>query len=156
MTCVTGVSGAGKSTLVMEVLFHGVSAHLAGRRKKSTATAQILGWEKFDRVIAIDLSDPAFEPGTTEIRLQWRSRLDVLLQELRKAPAVLRLCYVADTEDAALVQQRVEAVKRQLVEAWGEGDYPLTIEPEIFWRLGGPPKLPKSPPQSDGRAQDGR
>src|SRR4029077_3900353 len=53
------------------------------------------------RVVAIDLSDAAFEPGTTEIRAQWQPRLGLLLEELRKAPAVLRLSYVADTEDAA-------------------------------------------------------
>ncbi|PYR18265.1 MAG: hypothetical protein DMF98_25865, partial [Acidobacteria bacterium] len=70
------------------------------------------------RVVAIDLSDAAFEPGTTEIRVQWRPRLNVLLEELRKAPALLRLSYVADTEDAALVERRVQAVKRQLTEAW--------------------------------------
>jgi uncharacterized repeat protein (TIGR01451 family) len=96
------------------------------------------------RVVGIDLSDAVFEPGTTEIRVQWRPRLDVLLEELRKAPAVLRLSYVADTEDAALVARRVEAVKQHLTEAWDAADccYPLTIEPEIFWRLGGPPKQP--------------
>jgi uncharacterized repeat protein (TIGR01451 family) len=57
------------------------------------------------RVVAIDLSDAAFEPGKTEIRVQWRPRVDLLLAELRKAPSVLRLSYVADTEDAALVRQ---------------------------------------------------
>ncbi|HET8923397.1 MAG TPA: SdrD B-like domain-containing protein [Candidatus Acidoferrum sp.] len=93
------------------------------------------------RVVAIDLSDAVFEPGKTEIRVQWQPRLNLLLEELRKAPSVLRLSYVADTEDAALVEQRVQAVKRQLTEAWdAKKDYVLTIEPEIFWRLGGPPK----------------
>src|SRR6266567_7600069 len=94
------------------------------------------------RVVAIDLSDAAFEPGTTEIRVQWRPRLNVLLEELRKAPALLRLSYVADTEDAALVERRVQAIKRQLTEAWDakKDSYVLTIEPEVFWRLGGPPK----------------
>jgi large repetitive protein len=94
------------------------------------------------RVVAIDLSDAAFEPGTTEIRAQWRPRLDVLLGELRKAPSLLRLSYVADTEDAALVEQRVQAVKRQLSEAWDaeKDSYVLTIEPEVFWRRGAPPK----------------
>jgi uncharacterized repeat protein (TIGR01451 family) len=94
------------------------------------------------RVVAIDLSDAAFEPGKTEIRAQWRPRLDLLLQELRKAPSVLRLSYVAETEDAALVERREQAVKRQLSEAWdaGKGSYVLTIEPEVFWRLGAPPK----------------
>ncbi|PYX98586.1 MAG: hypothetical protein DMG64_21325, partial [Acidobacteria bacterium] len=63
------------------------------------------------RVVGIDLSDAVFEPGTTEIRIQWRPRLNTLLEELRKAPSVQT----------------------------------LTIEPEIFWRLGGPPKRPNVP-----------
>jgi uncharacterized repeat protein (TIGR01451 family)/fimbrial isopeptide formation D2 family protein len=94
------------------------------------------------RVVAIDLSDAVFEPGKTEIREQWRPRIDVLLGELRKAPSVLRLSYVGDTEDAALVERRMQAVKRQLTEAWdAEKDrYALTIEPEVFWRRGAPPK----------------
>jgi hypothetical protein len=104
------------------------------------------------RVVSIDLSDAVFEPGTTEIRIQWQPRLDLLLGELRKAPAVLRLSYVADTEAAALVERRVKAVKRQLSEAWDAEDccYPLTIETEIFWRHGGPPR------QRDVRVPDSR
>jgi uncharacterized repeat protein (TIGR01451 family) len=104
------------------------------------------------RVVAIDLSDAAFDPGKTEIRVQWRPRLDLLLAELRKAPSVLRLSYVADTEDAALVEQRLQAVKRQLSEAWDakKDGYVLSIEPEVFWRLGGPPK------RLDGRGPGSR
>ena len=53
--------------------------------------------------------------------------------------------YVADTEEKALVEQRLAAVKRQLTEAWAaESSEPLTIEPEIFWRRGGPPKQPEA------------
>src|SRR6266571_4079824 len=94
------------------------------------------------RVVAIDLSDAAFEPGKTEIRIQWRPRVNLLLGELRKVPSVLRLSYVADTEDEALVEQRLEAFKRQLTEAWDakKDGYVLAIEPEVFWRRGGPPK----------------
>ncbi len=94
------------------------------------------------RVVAIDLSDAAFEPGKTEIRTQWKPRVDVLLGELRKAPSVLRLSYVADTEDASLVERRMQALKRQLTESWDEEKdrYVLTIEPEVFWRRGAPPK----------------
>jgi uncharacterized repeat protein (TIGR01451 family) len=94
------------------------------------------------RVVAIDLSDAVFEPGTTEIRAQWKPRLDLLLAELRKAPSMLRLSYVADTENAALVERRMHAVKQQLTEAWHEekDSYVLTIEPEVFWRRGAPPK----------------
>src|SRR5713101_2482216 len=94
------------------------------------------------RVVAIDLSDAAFEPGKTEIRVQWRPRVNLLLEELRKAPSVLRLSYVADTEDEALVERRLEGFKRQLTEAWdaNKDGYVLAIEPEVFWRRGGPPK----------------
>jgi uncharacterized repeat protein (TIGR01451 family) len=97
------------------------------------------------RVVSVDLSDPVFEPGTTDIRVHWQPRLDLLLEELRKAPSVLRLSYIADTEDEALVERRVEAVKRQLTEVWdaADGGYRLAIEPEIFWRRGAPPGQPK-------------
>jgi len=96
------------------------------------------------RVVGIDLSDAVFESGTTEIRLQWRPRMDLLLAELRKAPAVLRLSYVADTEDAAVVERRMDAIKRQLIESWGTSNssYSLAIETEVFWRRGAPPKRP--------------
>ncbi|HUG03681.1 MAG TPA: hypothetical protein VML92_04545 [Steroidobacteraceae bacterium] len=96
------------------------------------------------RVVGIDLADAVFEPGSTEMRVQWRLRLNILLEELRKAPAVLRLSYVADTEDAELVDRRLAAVKQQLTDDWKAMDccYLLTIEPEVFWRLGGPPGQP--------------
>jgi large repetitive protein len=96
------------------------------------------------RVVSIDLSDDAFEPGKTDIRTQWRPRTSLLLDELRKAPSVLRLSYIADTEDRALVEQRMQAFKRQLTEAWdaGKHDYVLSIEPEAFWRRGAPLKRP--------------
>jgi hypothetical protein len=93
------------------------------------------------RVVSIDLLDAAFEPGTAEIAAEWKPRINLLVEELRKAPALLRLSYVADTEDAGLVKRRVEAFKRQLSEAWNPANNAvLTIEPEVFWRRGGPPK----------------
>jgi len=96
------------------------------------------------RVVGLDLADAVFEPGTTEMRVQWRPRLNLLLEELKKAPAVLRLSYVADVEDAALVDRRMEAMKKQITETWEAMNccYLLTIEPEVFWRLGAPPKQP--------------
>ena len=60
------------------------------------------------RVVGLDLADAVFEPGSAEMRDQWKPRLELLLAELQHAPAVLRLSYVADLEDPALVEQRVE------------------------------------------------
>jgi hypothetical protein len=96
------------------------------------------------RVVGLDVADPVFEPGTTEIRIQWRPRLDMLLEELRKAPATLRLSYLADVEDDELVARRMKALEEQITSAWKAMNccYSLTIEPEVFWRLGAPPKQP--------------
>jgi len=92
------------------------------------------------RVVGLDLADAAFEPSSTDLRLQWRPRLALLLEELEKAPATLRLSYIADVEDARLVDRRLEAIKEEITKAWeGRGHYELTIESEVFWRRGGPP-----------------
>jgi len=97
------------------------------------------------RVIGLDLADAVFEPGTTEMRAQWRPRLDMLMKELQKAPAILRLSYLADVENEDLVQRRLEAIKSEITSRWqssqnANATYQLTIEPEVFWRLGAPPE----------------
>jgi uncharacterized repeat protein (TIGR01451 family) len=96
------------------------------------------------RVVSLDLADAVFEPGTTEMRLQWQPRMELLLTELRKAPSVLRLSYLAELEDTQLVDRRLNVIKQQVLNAWKamDGGYQLTIEPEVFWRTGGPPKQP--------------
>jgi uncharacterized repeat protein (TIGR01451 family) len=104
------------------------------------------------RVVALDMADAVFEPGSSAMRPQWRPRLELLLDELEKAPAILRLSYVADVEDAGLVERRLDAVKKEIAQAWKalDGSYPLEIEPAVFWRRGGPPG-PASAPRADGR-----
>lgn len=93
------------------------------------------------RVIGLDLADAVFEPGTAEIRGQWQPRLQLLMNELQKAPAVLRLSYLADVEDEQLVEQRMNAVKAAIMRSSATLglSYLLAIEPEVFWRLGAPP-----------------
>jgi uncharacterized repeat protein (TIGR01451 family) len=92
------------------------------------------------RVIGLDLADAVFEPGSIEIRELWQPRLDLLLEELRAASAVLRLSYLADLEDPQLVDARVKTLRRYIENAWlmGAGEagpsYELAIEPEVFWR----------------------
>jgi hypothetical protein len=68
--------------------------------------------------------------------------MQLLLTELKKAPAVLRLSYLADVEDADLVEHRLHAVKSEITQSWRELNccYQLAIEQQVFWRLGGPPK----------------
>ncbi|MGI9591955.1 MAG: DUF7507 domain-containing protein, partial [Myxococcota bacterium] len=98
------------------------------------------------RVVALDMADAVFEPDSTEMRPQWQPRLELLLEELEKGPAVLRLSYVADVEDEGLVERRLAAVKKQIAKAWKKrgGSYRLEIEPQIFWRRGAPPAKTQS------------
>jgi len=97
------------------------------------------------RVVDLDIADAVFEPESTMMRSQWEPRLGLLLDELRKAPAVLRLSYVADLEAESLVNRRLDTLKSRIIGEWRSGDagYELIVEPEIHWRLGGPVKPPQ-------------
>ena len=92
------------------------------------------------RVVKLDLADGVFEPGTTEMRIQWKQRMKLLHGELKKATSVLRLSYMAENESDSLVKQRLAAIKREIETTWkreGTG-YDLTVETEVFWRTGAP------------------
>lgn len=93
------------------------------------------------RVVRLDISDAVFEPKTATMRPQWKPRLDLLLGELKKSPSILRLSYLADVEDPAVVQRRLNSVKREVAGLWKRANccYALTIETEIYWRRGAPP-----------------
>lgn len=98
------------------------------------------------RVVGLDIAGEVFEPDSTEIRPQWRPRFGMLVEELQKGPAVLRLSYLADVEDERLAERRLAAVKAEIMHAWSELEccYELVIEPEVYWRLGAPPDKPKA------------
>jgi uncharacterized repeat protein (TIGR01451 family) len=102
------------------------------------------------RVVSLDLSSAAFEPGSAELRPQWQPRLERLLAELRKARSVLRLTYLADVEDARLVEWRLQAIAESVQGAWKAGNCcdELVVEREVFWLRGGPPAEPRERPRS--------
>jgi uncharacterized repeat protein (TIGR01451 family) len=93
------------------------------------------------RVVGLDVADPVFEAGTVEIRPIWLPRIELLLAELGEAPAVLRLSYLADLEERRLVEQRLDALKEIVLDAWdaqASVPYELDVETELFWRRGEP------------------
>ncbi len=92
------------------------------------------------RVVRMDIADGAFEPGTSEIRMQWTPRIGQLLEELKKGPSVLRLSYLGDVEPKGLALKRLEDLKEEITTRWKQSGagYQLTIETEIFWRRGAP------------------
>jgi uncharacterized repeat protein (TIGR01451 family)/fimbrial isopeptide formation D2 family protein len=94
------------------------------------------------RVVAMDIADGVFEPNTTQLRLQWQSKIDQLLKALKGSPSVLRLSYLADIEPEELVRSRIEMLKAEINDHWTREDngYRLTMETEVFWRRGSPPE----------------
>jgi uncharacterized repeat protein (TIGR01451 family) len=92
------------------------------------------------RVVKLDLSDGVFEADSVGMRLQWKQRIALLLNELQKSASVLRLSYLAETENEGLINDRLKSVKREIELAWKQqaGKYDLTMETEVFWRTGAP------------------
>jgi uncharacterized repeat protein (TIGR01451 family)/fimbrial isopeptide formation D2 family protein len=92
------------------------------------------------RVVRLDLANGVFEPGTSRLRPQWLSRIDMLLAELQKAPSILRLSYLAENETASEVEERLDALDDTVAERWRALDccYKLAVEKEVFWRKGRP------------------
>ena len=91
-------------------------------------------------MVKLDVADGVFEPGTVEMRIQWKQRMKLLQGELKKTTSLLRLSYLAEIESESLVKQRLETLKREIAAAWkSEGaPYDLTVETEVFWRTGAP------------------
>ncbi|MDH5709933.1 MAG: hypothetical protein OEY75_12540, partial [Hylemonella sp.] len=92
------------------------------------------------RVVKLDLADGVFESGSTQMRIQWRQRMALLIDELGKSASILRLSYLADAEARGLVDDRLSEIKREVETLWQQrqGSYDLSIETEVFWRTGGP------------------
>jgi large repetitive protein len=92
------------------------------------------------RVVRLDMADAVFEENSTKVRPQWISRIDLLIEQLKQDKSILRLSYLADIEDEALVVKRVESFKDKISDRWHRLDccYKLMIETEVFWRRGAP------------------
>lgn len=94
------------------------------------------------RVVSMDMADGVFEKDSDEIHSQWLSRIDLLIEQLKDKPSILRLSYLADIEDSGLVDDRLESMQEAILEKWQSIEsYDLKIETEIFWRRGGPPDI---------------
>ena len=92
------------------------------------------------RIVRLDLADGVFEKDSTELRPQWRSRIDMLIIELQKDPSILRLSYLGENETESEVDDRLDAIEDLISDRWEQLNccYKLTIEKEVFWRKGNP------------------
>ncbi|VAW51072.1 Conserved repeat domain protein [hydrothermal vent metagenome] len=92
------------------------------------------------RIVRLDIADGVFEKGSTDLRPQWQSRIELLVIELQKSASILRLSYLGENETEDEVDDRLDAIEELISDRWEELDccYKLTIEKEVFWRKGNP------------------
>ena len=121
--------------------FRGSTSSLQVQRATRGKTLEFNFGASIHRVIGLEIADAVFEPGTSQVRELWQPRLELLLTELRVAPAILRLSYLADLEEPRLVDERLDAIERYIETVWKTDDsaYELDVETEVFWRRGEPP-----------------
>ncbi|MBA8845970.1 putative repeat protein (TIGR01451 family) [Ochrobactrum sp. RH1CCR137] len=84
------------------------------------------------RVVRLDLTDAAFEPGTATLKPKWQKGIDRLIEALETEPSTLRIGYGA-ASDAKLARERIEAIEKDIAERWKSvrGRYELTIETRV-------------------------
>ena len=92
------------------------------------------------RVVRLDLAGGVFMKDSTELRPQWKSRIEMLITELQKDTSILRLSYLGENETEDEVEDRLDAMEELISDRWEELDccYKLMIETEVFWRKGRP------------------
>lgn len=88
------------------------------------------------RSVRLDLADAVFEKDSSQIREQWLSHIDLLMNRLVEGPAVLCLAYLAEFEELSLATDRLLVIKKEIKQRWADLDccYELDIETRIIWR----------------------
>lgn len=86
------------------------------------------------KVVRVDMSDAAFEPGSTTLKPDWAKQLAMLPDKLSARPTVLRLAYKVGGDGETLARERLRSITRQLKAAWKQGTccHALVIEEEFF------------------------
>lgn len=84
------------------------------------------------RVVRIEVSDAAFEPGKPTLLPEWRKRIEALPEKLKEKPSVVRIAYVPGSEPADLAKQRMSDLRDDIRKRWERLDccYRLVVETE--------------------------
>ncbi|WP_295810036.1 hypothetical protein [uncultured Nitratireductor sp.] len=87
------------------------------------------------RVVRLEVTDAAFEPGEVDLLIDWQDQLRTLVALLEREPSVLRLAYQNGTAGSKnLATRRVRMLKRRIADEWRRagGRYRLDIETRML------------------------
>ncbi|WP_292899244.1 DUF11 domain-containing protein [Nitratireductor sp.] len=101
-------------------------------RLSAGKASEFLFGASISRVVRLELTEDAFEPGEKELKPEWRMRVDQLINLLDKEPSVLRLSYAGETD--RLAKRRLAAVRGLISAEWRNigSRYRLEIETRLL------------------------
>ncbi|WP_338531148.1 DUF7507 domain-containing protein [Nitratireductor thuwali] len=85
------------------------------------------------RLVRLDLTAEAFEPGSTALRPEWEQGLGQLIALLSAEPSTLRLAYIDQGTDRRTAAKRTKAVRKLIQHRWKQSapKYTLHIETRV-------------------------
>lgn len=84
------------------------------------------------RVVRVELTSEAFEPGKTELKPDWRAKIEAIQEPLRERPSIVRIAYGPGDDPPGLVRRRTQEVRDLIQRGWKahKRQYALVIEIE--------------------------
>ena len=79
------------------------------------------------RVVRIDVSDGVFEPGTANLRDEWRQKIKSLDETLQAQPAIVRIAYHSLGEPRSLVDSRMKSIRTVIQSSWKQTNNRTTL-----------------------------
>ncbi|WP_338531542.1 DUF7507 domain-containing protein [Nitratireductor thuwali] len=85
------------------------------------------------RIVRLDLTEAAYEPGSARLRPEWQAGLGRLVTLLAAEPSTLRLAYIDQGTDRRTAKARTRTLRAAIDKLWKQAGnkYPLDIETSI-------------------------
>jgi len=85
-----------------------------------------------ENIVTLDVTDAAFEPGTTTLKPEFAGQLGKIIEALKNEESTLRLTYMASATGR---EDRIDELSAQIQDLWDVygNDYDLNIDRKTIW-----------------------